>query len=776
MRRRAAAAAAGAAARYDAGALWREHVAERPAGLLARAALVGMQLARLRVAAAIDTDMARRARRVRSVLSSLGPAFVKAGQALSTRADLIPPEYVEELSKLQDAVPPFSSREAFAVIKSELGVASVHDAFAEISAEPVAAASLAQVYRARLRPDAGGLEVAVKVQRPGLERVVGMDAVVLRQVAALAQAGRDADLARQRERLSAERAAGGSEQPGRQQQQHQSYAAGGGDTDGSATVASEGRQQPHNGLHGAAGSAERAPFKVDLPRMVDQLVGGIFAELDFIEEARRAERFRRLYCTPGSGITAPNVVWPFTTSRVLVSEWIDGTKLTEVVERGTMTREQASVLVQRGVACSLDQLLEGGLFHADPHPGNLMVTQDGLLCYLDFGLCQELPRSSRVAMMTALVAYVNGDAGALADAAVQLKMLAPPGTEGVAYERADVVRALRSMLEERPRLSQAGAAKGGGSIGGAGRADFQGLMARMGEALGHFDFELPAELSLVARALGSLEGTASLLDPDFEVVRSAYPVVVSRILADRSPEVRAVCGALLLDGRGGLRWKRLERILRAAVSDRSVSSSTSRRHNEGSGSGRGGNDSNRGGIGGIDASALEGGIQDAAEYLFSENGAPTRRALCEDAADYAERLLTGASTGGGADGAQSGADSREAAASGEGLEDTEERVVVDSVKSSMEAASMVWSVLYDQPWLGAAVGREAASRAPALAGLAADIGSAVHARVATRGTEALLVAASKGLQEWDAARAVAAKAHEHTAAARQDEAAVEGHT
>lgn len=588
------------------------------------------------------------------------------------------------------------------MLEGELG-APVDAVFEDFSSRPVASASLAQVYRATLRADApqlaalsGGVrEVAVKVQRPNLEQAVGMDAVVLRQAARMAQGGHDASVERHQRQLR--------------------RAEGGGLTEGG-----------NGGGLLAATEPERAPFKIDLPRMVDELVGGIFAELDFVEEARRAERFRRMYCGPGTGIIAPRVVWPLTTHRVLVSEWVEGVKLSEVVARGMMTNEQARVLVHRGVACSLDQLLEGGLFHADPHPGNLIVTPEGLLCYLDFGLCQELPLATRVAMMTALVAYVNGDASALADAAVGMRML-PPEDEAD-YDRAEVVRALRLMLEERPRLSRAVAS-------GADRADFQGLMRRLGEALGDFQFQLPAELALVARALGSLEGTATILDPKFEVVKSAYPVVVSRILANRSPEVRAVCGALLLDARGGLRWGRMQRILRAAVQTDSAAS------NEDAGGSSGGGGS---GASGLDAEAVEGGIQDASEYLFSPRGAPTRRALCMDAADYAEGLLV-------AEGAH-GAAAATNAPPPEGSEGKADGQKPSGLASGLEAASMVWSVLSNQPAIAAVVAREAAVRAPAAAALAAEVAAAVGGRVAQKGTVAALVAASQRLHEWDEAR------------------------
>ncbi|MFN3360315.1 MAG: ABC1 kinase family protein, partial [Pseudanabaenaceae cyanobacterium] len=237
---------------------------------------------------------------LRELLTRLGPAFIKIGQALSTRPDIVPPVYLEELAQLQDRLPSFPNEIAFQFIREELG-ADPHTIYGEISSEPIAAASLGQVYRGRLQT---GELVAIKVQRPGIVEQIALDVFILR---------------------------------------------------------------------GLAGWMMRTFWFIrsDLRAILDEFASRIFEEMDYTCEAANAEKFAAYY---GSlpGIYVPKIYWQYTAKRVLTMEWIEGTKLTEIQrlqEQGFDGRK----IIEVGVQCSLRQLLDQGFFHADPHPGNLLV-------------------------------------------------------------------------------------------------------------------------------------------------------------------------------------------------------------------------------------------------------------------------------------------------------------------------------------------------------------------------------------------------------------------
>src|SRR6185369_2856871 len=245
---------------------------------------------------------------LRDSLIDLGPTFIKIGQALGTRADLLPLAYVKELATLQDQVPPFSTAEAFARIESELG-RPLHESFPEIDNEPIAAASLGQVYRARL---AGGEEVAVKVQRPNLEETISFDIAILFRLVKL--------------------------------------------TNRFIPSANE---------------------NADWDGMLHEFYSTVFEEIDYVKEGRNADRFRYNFRT-WKAVRVPKVFWTHTSNRVLTLEFVRGTKVVDL--EGLRARKISAVKVNRLlVRTYLKQLLEDGFFHADPHPGNLLVMDSGHL-------------------------------------------------------------------------------------------------------------------------------------------------------------------------------------------------------------------------------------------------------------------------------------------------------------------------------------------------------------------------------------------------------------
>ena len=466
------------ALRYDVEA-FEAWFARRPLRVLARAMVVGYELGAIGLGVAARAgERRRRARAFTETLTRLGPAYIKLGQVMSTRADVFPVEYVEELAKLQDALPPSDLATSLETLERELGISI--DFFEKFEPTPVAAASLAQVYRATLP---GGHEVAIKLQRPGLAELVALDAVILRRFVGVVGKWRN--------------------------------------------------------------------FKSDVVGIVDELVGRIFEEMDYSKEAESCERFREMYAANGDAgvglaglVYAPRVVDFLSTPTVLTMEWVQGLRLTDVSlmqSRGITPKE----VLDRGLRASLHQLLSSGFMHTDPHPGNLLVAENGGLTYLDFGMTVEVPIETRRAMVRGLIGFVNRDARGLVDDLKVMDFL-PPNVDRAAAEEA-----LRSVFagESTTKVRNSN--------------DFMGVVSQLSTALMKHGFRLPPYFSRILRALAALEGTATTIDPSFRVVDRSYPFVLSRVLSDRSPEMRESLRRLLLSDDGSIRYKRLVRLIRA---------------------------------------------------------------------------------------------------------------------------------------------------------------------------------------------------------------------
>jgi len=437
-------------------------------------------------------DMERRARFFRDTLVKLGPAFVKFGQVLSTRADVLPRVYCDVLSELQDSMAPSDLESSREFLKFHLEC-EPEQAFATFDPTPIAAASLAQVYRATLV--GSGKPVAVKLQRPEAFENVALDSYVLRLVA--------------------------------------EYSA----------------KNPIK------------KFNSDVVRIVDELVGRLFEEMDYEREAMQCNRFRETYQDGkiAGFVRAPVVVDALSTSRVLTMEFVQGEridglqKLYDSWEReGGRKKRNAKLkefqpheILRRGVRCSLHQLLASGFMHADPHPGNLIVDEQGALVYLDFGTCVYVPQFQRRAMIRGLIGFVNRDAESLVSDLKTLDFLPKDADDEACVE------ALTKVFNER-----------GNRIRDSN--DFMAVITQLTEALLYKGFRLPPTFARVLRALAALEGTAQAIDPNFKVLEQSYPYVLARVTSDRSPEMRSAVRRLLLDEKSGkVRWARLRRLVEA---------------------------------------------------------------------------------------------------------------------------------------------------------------------------------------------------------------------
>jgi len=411
-------------------------------------------------------------------LVSLGPTFIKIGQALGTRADLLPLAYVKELSTLQDQVPAFSTADAFARIEAELG-RSLRECYAEIDSEPVASASLGQVYRARL---SSGEEVAVKVQRPDLEQIISFDIAILYRLVRLTN-----------------------------------------------------RFFP------------KANENADWEGMLREFHTTVFEEMDYVKEGRNADRFRYNFRT-WQVIRVPKIYWSHTSRRVLTLEFIRGTKVIDV--EGLRARRISAVKVNRLlVRTYLKQLLEDGFFHADPHPGNLLVMDSGNLAFFDFGMVGRITPRLQSQMIDAFFHVLARDVHGLGQDIINLNFLKP----GVDPETVRPV--VESLFKLYLNLK-------------LGEVKFKELTYDLAEVVYEYPFRLPANFTYIMRALMTLEGIGIVTDPEFSFFEAAKPYAKEFMLRREGRMFRK----LILDkitgrenGNGSIEWSRVWKLTKMAA-------------------------------------------------------------------------------------------------------------------------------------------------------------------------------------------------------------------
>jgi ubiquinone biosynthesis protein len=293
-------------------------------------------------------ELAAEAESLADDLEALGPTFVKLGQLLSTRPDLLPPAYLKALARLHDKVEPFPFEEIEKIVTGELGV-RLSKAFAEFESHPLAAASLGQVHRARLRDDR---RVAVKVQRPGVRERV------LEDLEALGYIGSFLD------------------------------------------------------------SHTEAGHRYEFARLLEEFRRSVLRELDYIQEGGHLLTLRRnLAGFPRLFVPAP--IEDYTTSRVLTMEYVTGTKVT-ALSPVVLQEADGEELVEQLVAAYLKQILVDGFFHADPHPGNVLLTEDGRLALIDLGMVGYVTPRMQDYLLQLLLSVSDGRPDEAATCAIKL--------------------------------------------------------------------------------------------------------------------------------------------------------------------------------------------------------------------------------------------------------------------------------------------------------------------------------------------------------------------
>ena len=423
----------------------------------------------------VEENQGKRATQLRTLLTNLGPTFIKVGQALSTRPDLIRKDFLAELIKLQDQLPPFDNDLAYQIIETELD-RSIGEIFLELSLRPVAAASLGQVYRGRLL---SGEEVAVKVQRPNLRPLLTKDLYLMRWV--------------------------------------------------------------------AGWLAPWLPLNLghDLTLIVDEFGTKLFEEIDYINEGRNAEKFAHNFRNDPQ-VKVPGIYWNYTSTHVLTLEWINGFKLTDTQNIQSVGLDPEAI-IQVGVTTGLQQLLEHGFFHADPHPGNLFAMPDGRMAYIDFGMMDQLEETTKESLVDALVHLVNKDYADLAVDFVKLGFLTAN------TNIAPIVPALEAVL--------------GNAIGkNVQDFNFKTITDEFSELMYEYPFRVPAKFALIIRSLVTQEGIALSLNPNFKIVEVGYPYIARRLLTGESPALRRrLLNVLFKDGK--FQWQRLENLITIARTD-----------------------------------------------------------------------------------------------------------------------------------------------------------------------------------------------------------------
>jgi ubiquinone biosynthesis protein len=396
------------------------------------------------------------AQRIRLALEELGPTFVKFGQVMSTRPDLVPAPIIAELEKLQEDVPPFSGEEAARLVEAELG-APVSALFAQFDMEPLAAGSLGQVHRA-VHPD--GRILAVKIRRPNVIRDVERDVSLLTELAALLQ-----------------------------------------------------RHLPEAEIFDPVG-------------LVAQFSRSIRREIQFAREGRTIDEFRRLFRNDAT-LYIPAVCWDLTGEGVLTIEFVDGLKITDrssLMAAGLAPAEIAA----NGARIFLRMAFGFGLFHGDPHPGNLRVMGNGVIGLIDYGMVGRLEEEKREQLVDLLLAVGQRNV----KECVRLVLLI--GKPFRPVDRPLLTSDVRDFLEGYYDVP-------------LDQIDVGRLLSEFVMILSTHGIRYPADLMLLIRAIITLEGVAAELDPDFNLARHLVPVLTP-LVRDRYNPGR-MAGRIMADAR-----------------------------------------------------------------------------------------------------------------------------------------------------------------------------------------------------------------------------------
>lgn len=385
----------------------------------------------------------------RQALEELGPAFVKLGQVLSTRPDLLPPDYIFELSKLQDEVQPVAWEKIKEVLRKEID-RPLEEVFDEINVVPLASASLAQVHLAKLSTRE---RVVLKVQRPNILRTLRTDLEIIHDIARYVQ------------------------------------------------------------NHTALGQV------YDLVEIAEDFADTLNHELDYESEGRNADRFRENF-KDEPGVYIPWVYWDYTTERLLVLEYIEGIKIDriEAIDAAGYDREAVANNAARMI---IQEVLQDGFFHADPHPGNFFVMEGNVIGAMDFGMVGYLSHSDRVDLIRLYNVAVQINADGVVEELIRI------GAAPHDVKRKVLSRDLERLLQHYSGLALK-------------EIRFEDLLDDVMPVVFEHRLQLPSNFWLLAKTLAMMEGIGLKLAPGFDIFEFSRPYVNRLILRTLVPDQRTV--------------------------------------------------------------------------------------------------------------------------------------------------------------------------------------------------------------------------------------------
>jgi len=390
-------------------------------------------------------EKSSRAERVRMAFEELGPTYIKLGQILSTRPDLVPVDFVNELAKLQDEVPPFPFKDAKRIVESDLRqpIETIFEIFEET---PLASASIGQVHKARYLD---GEDVAIKIQRPGIRRLIDVDLEIMLHLATLAE--------RHIEEIS---------------------------------------------LH--------QPVKI-----VEEFAKTLEKELDYTIEATNMERVSSQFLQDPT-VYIPKVFRETTTDRVLTTELVRGIKVSklDLLDQEGYDRK---TITFRGARICLSQIFDHGFFHADPHPGNIFVLPDNVICLLDFGMVGSIDRNTREDFVELVDSIVQQDETRTARCLLRI----------TAWEEEPNLRAFEKEVAEFMGQHLYKPLK---------EIELGKLLQHLLELAARHRLRIYPDIFLMMKALSTVESVACMLDPEFDMVQHAEPFIKKVKLDRYSPQ------------------------------------------------------------------------------------------------------------------------------------------------------------------------------------------------------------------------------------------------
>jgi ubiquinone biosynthesis protein len=371
---------------------------------------------------------------LREAIVELGPTFIKFGQIASTRPDVFPPEFIDELASLQDSIPPGPWEESQAIIEAELG-SPISALFLVVDPNPIASASLGQVYAAMLTDRTN---VIVKVQRPNIEKTIETDLGILADLAQLAK-----------ERLPAAAA-------------------------------------------------------MDPVGIVQEFSEALRGELDYRSEGRNADRFRANFAREGY-LRVPKVYWEYTTRRVMVQERISGIKINDypALDAAGYDRNRIATNATRAI---VKEVMVDGYFHADPHPGNLLILPGEVIGLIDFGSVGMLDRTDRASLVRLWISVIDLDAEGSADQLLRM------GIAGPNVDQVGLTRALRKLLRKYSGLPLK-------------EIVASEVLSAVQPIIYQYRLHVPTDYWLLLKTLVVMEGVGKALAPDFDVFAASAPYV-----------------------------------------------------------------------------------------------------------------------------------------------------------------------------------------------------------------------------------------------------------